>query len=242
MRALRGQPQSYVPVERFGASRRQTRSRSLTPSEIDAGYGSFPLESGSFHLFSFLSFLMMSVTSRSPLSILNVPLRPGPPVENTLRKTRRFEGGLARFLRRARRAFASSSTNSVVSSPDSESAPTNRRNTACFSIVGKTIVPQHQFQFQPRCTTMSMRSCERAIQRVWPRVFSVDQTEPTTSIQIRLPDGSRDPCGNSAPSVFRRCVSGPSPYPCGRLPMTSLSHIQLLLDLPDLFIYSTVLR
>jgi hypothetical protein len=65
--------------KRFGASRRQTR-RSLTLSEIDAGY----------------VFFMMSVTSRSPLSIPSVPLRP--PVENTLRKTRRFEGGLGSYI------------------------------------------------------------------------------------------------------------------------------------------------
>ena len=38
-----------------------------------------------------------------------------------------------------------------------------------------------------------------------------------------------------APSMFRRCATDPS-----RVPMTSHSHTQLLLDLPDLFIYFTV--
>jgi hypothetical protein len=38
-------------------------------------------------------------------------------------------------------------------------------------------------------------------------------------------------------SLFRHCVSGPSPYPRSRIPIASLSHTQLLLDLLGLFIH-----
>ena len=42
-------------------------------------------------------------------------------------------------------------------------------------------------------------------------------------------------------SKFRHCEWS-FPYPRNRIPITSLSHTSLLLDLPGLFIHSTILR
>jgi hypothetical protein len=116
--------------------------------------------------------------------------------------------------------------------------------------LGKTIVSQRQVQFRPQMhhhntTAASIQTRDDAIERVWPRVFSVDHTKLTTRIQIRLPDGSRDPYRDPcfvcltnvstvvfrllplrmvAPSGFCHCVSGPFPDPrTSRAPMTSLS-------------------
>ena len=70
-------------------------------------------------LFLYFFFLMASVTSRSPLSILNVPRRPPVEKKSPFARRRRFGGGLlySTFLRRARRVLTGSSINLVVSSP-----------------------------------------------------------------------------------------------------------------------------
>ena len=199
-------------------------------------------------LFLYFLFLMASVTSRSPLSILNVPRRLPVEKKSPFARRRRFGGGLlySTFLRRARRVLTGSSVNLVVSSPILRLRcicqciyPTSRQNAVCFSIVGqdqRTPASGSVLASDAPPPRAYKRACDDAIQRVGPHVSSVDQTKPTTSIQIRLPDGSRDlhrdsffvwltnvsTCRVSStfcatewwpPLKFRHCVSGPSPYP-----------------------------
>jgi hypothetical protein len=144
------------------------------------------------------------VTSRSLLSIRNVPLRP--PVENMLRKTRRFGGGLG-------------------------------SQVACEESSRVLVTLEMSWSFHPRILSASARESGRG------HPFSVfdHRTKPTTTTQRaykqnHFPDGSSGLtailslllalrmsvlscfvyflCPRMvAPSKFRRCLSGPSPYP-----------------------------
>ena len=151
-------------------------------SEINSGYGLFIISI--FCSFSAF-FLMMSVASRAPPSILNV--LPGQPVE--VRVTRRTEED---YVPTPRMGFAGSGSRLGGVVPDTESAtpfvpqvagmpgafPSSITSAATGSVSASTSAAP-----PPASRT---RDPESVATR-----FSVDQTLPTTSVQVRLADGTR---------------------------------------------------
>jgi UBX domain-containing protein 1 len=120
---------------------------------------------------------MISVTSRAPPSILNV--LPGQPVE--VRVTRRTEED---YVPSSRRGFAGpgSRLGGVVPEAESASAPQVVGMPGAFpSSITSTSGSASASAAPPRT-----RDPESVATR-----FSVDQTKPTTSVQVRLADGTR---------------------------------------------------
>jgi hypothetical protein len=138
------------------------------------------------------------------VSILNVPRRPSVEKKSPFARRRRFGGGLlySTFLRRARRVLTGSSINLVVSSPILRlhlhlSVHLPHNSSECRVLLYRWARPTYPASGSVLASDAPpprayKRARDDAIQRVGPHVFSVDQTKPTTSIQIRLPDGSRD--------------------------------------------------
>lgn len=122
---------------------------------------------------------MTSFTSRAPPSILNV--LPGQPVE--VRVTRRTEED---YVSTPRRGFAGSGSRlgGVVPEPESTSG-------SAPPVVGMPgAFPPPGSASTSISTVPPPASRTRDPANVAPR-FSVDQTKPTTSVQVRLADGTR---------------------------------------------------
>jgi hypothetical protein len=127
------------------------------------------------------SFLMTSVTSRAPPTILNV--LPGQPVE--VRVARRTEED---YVSSPLRGFAGSGSRLGGVVPEAESA-----SVSSAPAVG---MPGGFPRLGSASTSISISGAPPPTPRtrdpdsVAPR-FSVDQTKPTTSVQVRLADGTR---------------------------------------------------
>ena len=126
-------------------------------------------------LFLFSLPLRRPVASRAPPSILNV--LPGQPVE--VRVTRRTEED---YVSTPRRGFAAASgrrLGGVVPESESTSTSTSAGMPGAFpsSVTSTSTAPPPPSRARDP-ETVSTR-------------FSVDQTKPTTSVQVRLADGTR---------------------------------------------------
>jgi UBX domain-containing protein 1 len=147
----------------------------------------FPRSTPGTDFYSFrdsLLFLMMSVASRAPPSILNV--LPGQPVE--VRVTRRTEED---YVSTPRRGFGGPGSRLGGVVPDSESV-----SAVAPQVVGMPGAFPSSITSAPRLASASASAAPppssrtRDPESVATR-FSVDQTKPTTSVQVRLADGTR---------------------------------------------------
>lgn len=128
---------------------------------------------------------MMSVASRAPPSILNV--LPGQPVE--VRVTRRTEED---YVPTPRMGFAGSGSRLGGVVPDTESATPFVPQVAGMPGAFPSSITSAATGSVPASTSAAPPPASRTRdpESVATR-FSVDQTLPTTSVQVRLADGTR---------------------------------------------------
>jgi len=152
-------------------------------SEINSGYGFFLIISN-FAPFLLFLFLIMSITSRAPPSILNV--LPGQPVE--VRVTRRTEED---YVFTPRMGFAGSGSRLGGVVPETESAiPFAPQVAGMPGAFPPSITSASGLVSTSTSAAPPLASRTRDPESVATR-FSVDQTLPTTSVQVRLADGTR---------------------------------------------------